>query len=119
SGHVVGSGPFMRREWSNGQGLVLVRNPHYVIAGLPRLDAIVEQIGVNQELEWLKCEAGEIDVASSIPPPEFPYVMKTPRLRALTLKIVTLATDYLGMNCEMPPFNDLRVRRASNYAVNK
>ncbi len=116
--HVVGSGPFMLREWIGGQRLVLVRNPYYFIKGLPRLDAIVDQIGVDDELEWLKFEAGDIDV-SAIPPAEFVYVMKTPRLRALTLRIVTLATDYLGMNCLMRPFTDVRVRRAFNYAIDK
>jgi oligopeptide transport system substrate-binding protein len=116
--HVVGSGPFMLREWIGGQRLVLVRNPDYFIKGLPSLDAIVDQIGVDDELEWLRFEAGEIDV-SAIPPAEFPYVMKTPRLRDLTLRIVTLATDYLGMNCLMLPFNDVRVRRAFNYAIDR
>jgi ABC-type transport system substrate-binding protein len=118
SRHVVGSGPFMLKQWLSGQRLVLVRNPHYFTKGIPRLDAIVEQIGVNDELQWLKFEAGEIDV-SGIPPAEFPYVMKTPFLRERTLKIVTLATFYLGMNCQMRPFDDVRVRRAFNYAIHK
>src|SRR5262249_9456886 len=43
--HVVGSGPFMLREWIGGQRLVLVRNPNYFVKNLPRLDAIVDQIG--------------------------------------------------------------------------
>jgi len=46
-------------------------------------------------------------------------VMKTPPLKALTLHIVTLSTFYLGMNCRMRPFDDLRVRRAFNYAIDK
>jgi ABC-type transport system substrate-binding protein len=45
--------------------------------------------------------------------------MKTPFLRERTLKIVTLATFYLGMNCQMRPFDDVRVRRAFNYAIHK
>ncbi|MGH7878602.1 MAG: ABC transporter substrate-binding protein, partial [Candidatus Binataceae bacterium] len=118
SRHVVGSGPFMLAQWLGGQRLVLIRNPHYFDKALPRLDAIVDQIGVSEELEWLKFEAGEIDV-SSIPPAEFPYVMKTPRLKAQTIHIVTLSTDYLGMNCQMRPFDDVRVRRAFNYAIRK
>ena len=118
SRHALGSGPFMLKQWIGGQRIVLVKNPYYFIKGLPRLDAVVEQIGVDEDLEWLKYETGEVDV-SAIPPAEFPYVMKTPRLKTLTLKLVTLSTDYLGMNCQMPPFNDVRVRRAFNYAINK
>jgi oligopeptide transport system substrate-binding protein len=119
SRHAVGSGPFMLKEWSGGQRIVLVKNPWYFLRPLPHLDAVVEQIGVDDDLEWLKFETGALDVLSAIPPAEFTYVMKTPRLKALTLSRVTLSTDYLGMNCQMPPFTDLRVRRALNYAINK
>jgi peptide/nickel transport system substrate-binding protein/oligopeptide transport system substrate-binding protein len=118
SRHVVGSGPFMLKQWIGGQRIVLARNPFYASGPKPPLDGVVEQIGVDEELAWLKFEAGEIDV-SSIPAAEFPYVMKTPRLKALTLHIVTLSTFYLGMNCGMRPFNDVRVRRAFNYAIDK
>ncbi|MBF6560393.1 MAG: ABC transporter substrate-binding protein [Candidatus Binataceae bacterium] len=116
--HPIGSGPFILREWLGGQRIVMVKNPAYFVKGLPHLDAVVELIGVNDDLQWFKFEAGEIDVAA-IPPAVFPYVMKTPRLKALLLRIVTVTTRYLGMNCQMPPFTDLRVRRAFNYAVNK
>ena len=118
SRHVVGSGPFILKEWVGGQRIVLAKNPDYFVKGVPHLDAVVESIGVSEDLQWFKFEGGEIDV-SNIPPAVFPYVMKTPRLRNLTLRIVTVTTRYLGMNCQMPPFNDERVRRAFNYAVNK
>ncbi|HZY60093.1 MAG TPA: ABC transporter substrate-binding protein [Candidatus Binataceae bacterium] len=118
SHHVVGSGAFKLFEWISGQRLVVVRNPYYFAKGLPRLDAVVELMGVNDELEWLKYEAGEIDV-STITPPEFPRVMKSPTLKALTIRTITVTTDYLGMNCQMPPFTDVRVRQAFNYAIDK
>jgi peptide/nickel transport system substrate-binding protein len=118
SSHVVGSGPFKLAQWIGGQRLVLVRNPGYFIKGVARLDAVVEEIGVSDDLQWLKFEAGTVDV-SRIPPAEFLHVMKTPRLRALTLHIVDIATEYLGMNCQMKPFDDVRVRRAFNYAIDK
>ena len=118
SSHVVGSGPFKLAQWIGGQRLVMVKNPGYFIKDVPRLDAVVEEIGVSDDLQWLKFEAGAIDV-SRIPSAEFLYVMKTPRLRALTLHIVDIATEYLGMNCGMKPFDDVRVRRAFNYAIDK
>ncbi|SRR5579875_46619 len=118
SHHVVGSGAFKLSEWIPGQRIALVRNPYYFAAGLPKLDAVVEMVGVNEELEWLKYEAGEIDI-SGIPAAEFPRVMRTPRLKALTIHNVTVTTDYIGMNCQMAPFTDVRVRQAFNYAINK
>jgi ABC-type transport system substrate-binding protein len=119
SRHVVGSGAFKLREWIGGQRIALEKNPDYYVKGQPRIDGIVEQVGVNAELQWLKFESSEIDVLEAIPPSEFPYVMKSPALRALTLNKSTVTTSYLGMNCQMPPFDDVRVRRAFNYAINK
>jgi len=118
SRHVVGSGPFILKEWIGGQRIVMVKNPDYFIKRLPRLDAVVMLVEVNEELDWFKFEAGEIDV-STIPTAEFPYVIKTPALKALILKNVTVTTRYLGMNCQMWPFTDARVRQAFNYAIDK
>ncbi|HEY2524351.1 MAG TPA: ABC transporter substrate-binding protein, partial [Candidatus Binataceae bacterium] len=118
SSHALGSGPFRLAQWIGGQRIVMVKNPAYFIKGLPRLDAVVEEIGASDDLQWLKFEAGAIDV-SRIPSAEFLYVMKTPALRGLTIHIVDIATEYLGMNCRMKPFDDVRVRRAFNYAVDK
>ncbi len=119
SRHAVGSGAFMLKEWIGGQRLILVRNPFYFRKDLPRLDAIIDSLGVSSELQWLKYEAGDLDVVAQIPPAEFPYVMKTPRLRSLTRKKTTVTTQYLGMNCRMAPFDDVRVRRAINYAIDR
>ena len=119
SRHVVGSGAFMLKEWIGGQRIVLVRNPYYFQKGLPHLDAIVDSLGVMPELQWLRYDAGDLDAQLEMPPAEFVYIMKTPRLRERTLKKTTVTTRYLGMNCQMWPFTDVRVRRAINYAIDK
>lgn len=116
--HPVGSGPFMLQEWVSGQRLVLAPNPHYFIAGLPRSAGVQRLIGVNDDLAWLKYESGQIDI-SNIPPAEFPRVVRAPRYRPLLRQVTTMSTNYLGMNCQMAPFTDRRVRQALNYAVNK
>jgi ABC-type transport system substrate-binding protein len=56
---------------------------------------------------------------TTIPTAEFPRVMRSRRHRALVRQVTTMSTAYLGMNCELPPFDDVRVRRAINYAVDK
>lgn len=116
--HPVGSGPFVLREWVSGQRLVLGRNPDYFIKEIPRLDGVQRLVGVNNDLAWLKYEAGQVDVAG-IPPAEFPRVIGDARYQALLHHVTTMTTNYLGMNCQMPPFTDARVRQAMNYAVNR
>lgn len=116
--HPVGSGPFALRSWQSGQRLEFAPNPHYWERGVPRLDGIVRQVGVNEQLEWLKYEAGELD-ATSIPPAEFPRVTSDPAYKELLRRETTLRTNYLGMNTRRPPFDDRRVRQAMNHAVDR
>ena len=114
----IGSGPFMLREWRRGERIVLARNPHYRQPGLPYLDGVVQLVGVNPQLSWLMFESGELDVAG-IPPADFPAVMRDPARAALTVHATALETMFIGLNCEMPPLDDRRVRQALNYAVDK
>ena len=114
----LGSGPFVLREWRHGERLVLARNPRYRRADRPYLDGIVEQVGVNGELAWLMFLSGELDV-SGIPPADFPAIKRDPHPPAQLVHATTLWTQYVGLNCQMPPLDDRRVRQALNYAVNK
>ncbi|HLK12025.1 MAG TPA: ABC transporter substrate-binding protein [Candidatus Binatia bacterium] len=116
--HPVGTGAFRLAEWTYGQRLRLERNPHYFRAGLPYLDGVEVTIGVSDQLAWFKYQRGELDLAG-IPSAEFPRVVIDPRYRPLLLERTTLTTQYLGMNCALPPFDDVDVRRALNRAVDK
>jgi len=75
---------------------------------------------VNSELAWLKFLSDEIDV-SGIPPADFPSIRRAADAErpGRLVSGVTLITNYLGFNCQMPPFDDRRVRQALNYAVDK
>jgi len=116
--HPVGSGAFRLQEWLNGQRLVFVRNAEYFVPGVPRLAGVQRLVGVNDDLAWLKYESRQLDVAN-IPPAEFPHVIRDPQYQALLRHVTTMRTQYLGMNCDMPPFTDRRVRQALNFAANK
>lgn len=63
---IVGTGPFMLKEYVPGQKVVLTRNPHYWKKDkegrrLPYLDEIVFLIVQNQDVSFLKFKEGEID----------------------------------------------------------
>ena len=72
---IVGTGPFVLREYQPGQRVVLDRNPRYWRkAGdgtmLPYLDRIVLQIVPEQNAELLRIQSGETDLTSSELRPE-------------------------------------------------
>ena len=118
SSHPIGSGPFILTDWQRGQKLRLRRNPYYFRNGEPRIGGVDHLVGVNEQLDWLKYQAGDLDVAS-IPASEFPEVIRNPVYRHRLAHETTMTTMYIGMNCQMPPFDDVRVRRAVSYAINR
>jgi peptide/nickel transport system substrate-binding protein len=72
---IVGTGPFVVREYQPGQRLVLDRNPRYWRraadgAALPYLDRIVLEIVPEQNAELLRLQAGGLDLTSSELRPE-------------------------------------------------
>lgn len=116
--HPAGTGPFVLAEWVAWQRLRLTRNPTYFRAGLPYLDGVELTIGTSDQLAWFKYQAGELDI-SGIPSAEFTRVIADPRYRPVLLERTTLRTQYLGLNCEVPPFDQVPVRQAMNLAINK
>lgn len=72
---VVGTGPFVLREYQPGKRVVLDRNPRYWRTAedggtLPYLDRIVLQIVPEQNAELLRLQSGETDLTSSELRPE-------------------------------------------------
>jgi peptide/nickel transport system substrate-binding protein len=72
---IVGTGPFVLREYQPGQRLILDRNPHYWRrapdeGALPYLDRIVLEIVPEQNAELLRLQAGDLDLTSSELRPE-------------------------------------------------
>ncbi|TMA38718.1 MAG: ABC transporter substrate-binding protein [Deltaproteobacteria bacterium] len=114
----VGSGAFVLAEWVEGQRMRLARNPLYFRSGLPYLDGIEVTVGLSDQLGWFKYQRGEIDI-SGVPSAEFARVVADARYQPLLLERTTLRTQYLGLNCALPPFDQAAVRQAMNMAVNK
>lgn len=117
---VVGSGAFMLAEWKIGQQLVLKRNPDYFIAGVPKLDQITFQVGLEPMTAILKLEKGEADFAGDgIPPAKFLQIRNDPKYKDLIIEGGQLQTGYVTMNVQMPPFDKVEVRQAVNMAIDK
>lgn len=117
--HFVGSGPFVAKEWKSGQLLRAERNPNYYRKGLPYLDEVVFKIGVALETQALMVQKGEVDVMWPVPASLFAKIESDPTLKQAYTSAPGPRIFYVGMNVEMPPFDDKRVRQAFNYAVDK
>ncbi len=119
----VGSGAFILARWDRGSLLRFERNPSYAWPERVRLDAFEIMVGGDGALHMMMFERGELDIANvtddGIPDPDFIRIMRDPEMRLLVESQPLNATRYISLNTEIPPFDDVLVRRAVNHAVNK
>jgi peptide/nickel transport system substrate-binding protein len=114
--HPVGTGPFRFVEWLPGERVTLEKNPRYW-DGAPSIEHLVfvEIRDARQRLVALEGDA--IDVAENLSPQDLQFVALHPGLELH--RIAGNNVGYLAMNVQHPPFDDVRVRRAVNFAINK
>ena len=115
--HIVTSGPYKLSQWVVNERIVAERNPRYwdnahtVINKVTYLPLSSETADVN------RYKAGEIDIVYTVPINQFAQLKKT---MGDQLDVSPqLATYYYEFNTTRPPFNDPRVRRALNMALDK
>ncbi len=118
--HPVGTGAFKLEEWTLGQRLVFARNTDYWRAGVPKLDEITFEVGVEPSVALLRFQNGEIDMpGDGIPPAQFVQISQDPAYEGLIIEGGQLHTGYVTLNVTQPPFDNLQVRQAVNMAINK
>ena len=113
----VGTGPFVVESWRRGQKLTLEARPDY-FAGAARVKGIVYRIIPEELTSVVEFELGNLDVIS-IPAADYDHFRDDPKWKGLVSATEGINTYYLGMNCSRPPFNDPRMRRAMNYAIDR
>ncbi len=116
----VGTGPFILKQWTLGQKLVFVRNKNYFMKGLPKLDGVTFLIGLNPEVALLRVERGELDMLGDpIPGPDFIRIKNDPKFANQLVSGVDPETSYITLNTHIKPFNNVKVRLALEYAIDK
>ncbi len=118
---VVGSGPFKLVEFKPGEHVIMERYDGYWEEGLPYLDRIVARIIPDSSARAIALQNGELHMAAF---ENEPTVIN--RLREADGVNVTQEgyggigpIDWLAMNTTAGPLQDVRVRQAIAYAVDK
>ena len=114
--HPVGTGPFKFVEWVRGDHITLARNDDY-FEGKPRLDQIIIKTVREDSSRVLGLEAGDYDLIVRIPPEEVGRLRRNEKLRIDADQ--SNRALRIGINASRKPFDDVRVRQALNYAVDK
>jgi peptide/nickel transport system permease protein/peptide/nickel transport system substrate-binding protein len=114
----VGTGPFMLAEYSEGDRLLVERNPDYWQEGLPYLDGIEWLFSGGEQAAINGLRAGDVDVALTIR--DFSQVQALESEAGIVLvRSPSLHTDGCYINDEVAPWDDVRVRQAWSMAMDR
>jgi len=113
----IGSGPFILKEYVPGNKAILVRNPNYFEKGLPYLDE-VHQIYIKEYAAQISAlKTGEIDIMYFAPSEIIGQLQKDPNVEVKIVSAPSFQPMIMWVNEK--PFNDVRVRQALRYAVDR
>lgn len=112
-----GTGPFRLTEWALGQRIELEPNPNYYLDPKPSLAKVTYIIAggspftmyENDEVDITGVGANDIE---RVRDPNEP-------LNVEFVEGESLDVFYIGFNTEEPPFDDARIRRALDMAIDK
>lgn len=115
--HIVTSGPYKLSQWVVNERLVAERNAKYWDNAHTLINKVTYLPISSEAADVNRYKAGEIDIVYTVPINQFAQLQKT---MGDQLDVSPqLATYYYEFNTTRPPFNDARVRRALNMALDK
>ena len=113
----VGTGPFKWGEWKKGQSLKLVKNDNYWQEGKPSLDSVTWSVVPDANTRKLQLEGGQVDVIEAPDWSSFGSLGNSGEVVAQTFPSTQI--DYLAFNQDRAPFDDIHIRRAIAYSVDR
>jgi oligopeptide transport system substrate-binding protein len=111
-----GTGPFTLQVWRDDEIMVLARFEHFYLEPA-NISHLVYDLGPNlplasyetDEIDAVGIGGGSLDRARQPDDPLYPDLLTG----------VSMCTSVIGLNNSVPPFDDVRVRHAFNYALDK
>jgi ABC-type oligopeptide transport system substrate-binding subunit len=117
-GQTVSNGPYVLSDFSPGSGITLMRNPNYWGKQSVAFDEVRYQFIPDENSEFMRFRAGEIDVTYTVPEQRFQELRDQPG-SGLQYR-GTLATIYFVFNTDRGPLRGKRgLREALSLAIDR
>ena len=112
----VGTGPFVFKEYRPRDRVVLEANPQYW-RGKPKLAGLVFKVLPEPGAALLALRRGEVHILADVGAATIPALRQEPDVELMTQPGLVICG--VSLPCDVKPFDDARVRRALNLAVDK
>lgn len=112
----IGSGPFKFVSWVKDSAITLDRYNEYW-RGPAAADKLIFKTIKEDSARLAALKTGEADIIVNVPPDLIPELKNDPKVALAPVRSVR--TMFVGMNVFTPPLDNVKVRQALNYAVDK
>jgi peptide/nickel transport system substrate-binding protein len=118
----IGTGPFMLERYDPNVKAVFKRHPEYYRQDQPHVDGVEWLIVPDESTALAMYRTGQVDVG-----PQQNNAVRQQDLDSLKQShphlsyrdILSIVPQVVFMRTDMPPFNDVRVRRAISHAIDR
>ncbi|MED4908105.1 peptide ABC transporter substrate-binding protein [Brevibacillus centrosporus] len=115
----VGNGPYKLETWAHKNKMVFVKNDSYWDKENVKVDKVEVTMIEDQNTELAMFDNDELDWAggpfSTLPTDAIPALKESGRFT-----VIPVANTYwYQFNIEKPPFNNVKIRKAFGYAINR
>ena len=112
----VGTGPYVLDQWNLGSEMVFTRYEDYW--GEPAIEpTVIFRWNSEAAARLVELQAGQVDAIDNPAEGDFEVIESDPNLAIYTRGGTNVF--YLGLNNRMEPLDDVRVRQAIAYAIDK
>lgn len=112
----IGTGPFKLERWVRDSFIELVRNDDYYLENA-KVESVTLRFVNDSAVQYQGLLAGEFDIIDQPASADFPLIESNPAL--VLSQGPSGLVNVAAMNTRRAPFDDVRVRQALNYAVEK
>lgn len=112
----VGTGPYKFVSWAPGVEAILEKNEEH-FRGAPSISKIIFKPIADAQTRLAELEAGTIHLIVNVPPDDLVRLDGDERVQII--EDAGMHVWWTAFNTQKEPFNNVQVRQAVNYAVNK
>jgi peptide/nickel transport system substrate-binding protein len=114
--NIVGTGPYVVKEWVKGDHITFEANPSYW-GPAPKTKTVIFKWSKEAAQRLLELQSGTVDGITQVAPDDFDTVKKDTKLQLVPVPALNIF--YLGLNDTLKPFDNEKVRQAIAMGIDK